>query len=168
MLVHRTQKIYDCRMTKLKMVASVASLALADNSLVPFNNVHARLSAALMVDAYRGTIDWQDGDDESVAFAEIESTRAGDYGPFIEGASLAALDEVGQPVSEIACSLFDGLPTILFVYTATALKGTGLATRLIRASAAALAELEHQEVALFVTEGNPAQALYEKLGFEVA
>ncbi len=152
-------------MTKLRMVASVTSLALADSSLVTFNSVDARLSAALMVDAYRGTIDWQDGDDESVALAEIESTLAGEYGPFIEAASLAALDEAGQPVSELACSLFEGLPTILFVYTATARKGTGLATRLIRASAAALTELGHQEVALFVTAGNPAQGLYERLGF---
>jgi len=154
-------------MTKIKMVARVDSLAAADDSIVPFISVDASLSAALMVDAYRGTIDWQEGDDEVVARAEIESTIAGEYGEFIEGASLAAVDSDGAPVAEIACAMFEGVPTILFLYTAAAHKGRGHAARLIRASAAALQAEGFSEVVLFVTDGNPAFGLYEKLGFAV-
>ena len=159
---------YDGRMAKIKMVARVDSLAAADDSLVPFINVDASLSAALMVDAYLGTIDWQEGDDEVGALAEIRSTVAGEYGEFIDAASLAAVDADGVPVSEIACAMFEGVPTILFLYTASAQKGRGHAARLIRASAAALQAAGFSEVVLFVTEGNSAQGLYEKLGFRVA
>lgn len=155
-------------MTKIRMVARASVLALADHAAVPFVNVDASSSAALMVDAYRGTIDWSEGDDEVVARGEIEATVSGEYGDFLSDASLALLDAKGQPTSQIACSLFEGVPTILFIYTAANQKGRGCASRLIRASAAALLAMGHSEVALYVTEGNPAKGLYEKLGFKVS
>ena len=41
----------------------------------------------LMVDSYRGTADWEVGDDESVALTEIRSTQSGEYGLFLDYAS---------------------------------------------------------------------------------
>ena len=154
-------------MAKLKMAASIGDLASADDSAVLFSGVAAELSAELMVDAYRGTVDWSEGDDASVALAEIRSTLDGAYGEFLDSASLAFLDATGRPIAQISCSIFESEATILFVYTGAAQKGKGLATRLIRASAAEVAKLGFSSISLYVTDINPAKELYEKLGFVV-
>jgi ribosomal protein S18 acetylase RimI-like enzyme len=91
----------------------------------------------------------------------------GAYGEFLNTASLAFLDPAGLPVAQIACSIFDGEATILFVYTGVANQRKGLAKRLIRASAAELEKLGFLRVSLFVTDANPAKELYEKLGFKI-
>lgn len=120
-----------------------------------------------MVESYRGTVDWEDGDDESVAAAEIRNTIAGDYGTFLPAASLQV--RVGGVVaSQIVCTLFEDEPLIAFVYTNPDFAGRGLATTLIRAAAHALDQDGHTELALYVTDSNPAVELYEKLGFRRA
>jgi hypothetical protein len=102
-------------MTKIRMVVNAVALAVADPAAVPFIDLDVSSSAALMVDAYRGTIDWSEGDDEVVAQAEIEATVSGEYGEFLGAPSLALLDADGQPTSQIACSLFEAcLPCSLF------------------------------------------------------
>jgi hypothetical protein len=47
-------------MAKLKMQALLGDLAVPDVKAVSFSSVDHQLSAALMVDAYRGTTDWSE------------------------------------------------------------------------------------------------------------
>ena len=150
---------------KLQLSASVKELAAASDELVNFNMVPVMHSAELMVNAYQGTVDWEDGDDISVATEEIEKTIKGGYGEFLPYASFALCGENGLPQAEIACSLMAGIPTILFIYTHPTFKRQGLAEMLIRASAAALDERGFERFQLFVTDINPAVSLYRKLGF---
>lgn len=151
-------------MTKIRMACQTKDLASNRFDAETFASVAPSVSASLMVDAYRDTVDWEDGDDESVAQAEIEKTIAGEYGEFLGFASFSIAKE-GRPAAQIAISNFEGVPTILFVYTGKAHQKQGLAERLIRAAARALQERGFDKIQLFVTATNPARALYERLGF---
>lgn len=153
-------------MTKLRMACKTKALAAAIGDLEAFDAVAPSVSALLMVDAYRETVDWEDGDDESVAQTEIEKTIAGEYGEFLGFASFSIAKE-GRPAAQIAVSNLEDAPTILFVYTGKAHQRQGLAEALIRASAMALHERGFESLQLFVTDNNPARALYERLGFVV-
>ncbi len=64
------------------MTANCAGIAKAAE-VSPCASVSFESLAALMVDAYQGTVDWQDGDDEGVAEAEIRGTLNGKYGSFL-------------------------------------------------------------------------------------
>lgn len=153
-------------MTKLRLTATLYSLAEDSHIAITLPEVDVKQSARLMVDAYRGTVDWQEGDDESVAKSELEKVFAGKYGQFLESASLCLVDDFGAAKAQIACSLIDSEPTILFVYTASKFKRQGLAERLIRQAAFELHRLGYETVSLYVTEQNPALSLYERLGFK--
>jgi ribosomal protein S18 acetylase RimI-like enzyme len=135
-------------------------------AMTPLAHIEVSHSASLMVDAYRGTVDWQEGDDQDVAKAELEKVFANNYGLFLESASLCIVDDADKPLAQIACSLIDSEPTILFVYTASKFKRQGLAERLIRQAAFELHRLGYETVSLYVTHQNPALNLYERLGFE--
>jgi ribosomal protein S18 acetylase RimI-like enzyme len=151
-------------MSKVLMVANCAGIGMADQ-VSPCTSVSVESLANLMVDAYRGTVDWEDGDDEDVAEAEIRATLNGKYGSFLSTASGVIVDQVGKPISALFVSDIGGLPTILFVYTSKNVAGRGMASKLIRNAGYRLNEMGFQEVSLFVSEDNPARALYEKLGF---
>ena len=147
------------------MTAHTVELARRTADLEPFAGIPTQQSAQLMVDAYRDTVDWEDGDDEVIAKAEIEKTISGGYGEFLSWASFAVV-RGGQPVAQIALSNLDGVPTILFVYTAKSYQKQGLGETLIRAAAFELHERGFDQIQLFVTDTNPALALYERLGFQ--
>ena len=151
-------------MTKVRMLANCLDLA-EHSSALPVSEFAVEQLAELMVDAYRGTTDWEDGDDEIVAAAEIRATTSASYGQFNSEASGVITDSNGLPVSALFVSHLEGLPTILFVYTAKSAAGEGHATTLIKRAAAVLAEQGHDEVVLYVSEENPARMLYQKLGF---
>ena len=121
--------------------------------------------ARLMVDAYEGTTDWEEGDDVDVAESEIRATLAGEYGEFNAMASAAILGKSGEPVSALFASKFEGRETILFVYTAKSAHGQGHASKLIRHAAYQLQRSGIEAIHLFVTDSNPARQLYEKIGF---
>lgn len=146
------------------MVANCAGIAKA-GEVSPCTSHSVESLAALLVDAYRGTVDWEDGDDEGVAEAEIRETLDGKYGSFLSAASGVIVNEVGNPISALFVSNLDGLATILFVYTSKNQAGRGMASKLIRNAAHRLKEMGFDEVSLFVSEDNPARSLYEKLGF---
>ena len=151
-------------MTKVLMRAHCRDLA--EQSLASrVSDFEVERLAKLMADAYRGTTDWEDGDDEIVAAAEIRATTSASYGQFNSDASGVIADSSGLPVSALFVSHLEGLPTILFVYTAKSAAGEGHATTLIKRAAAVLAEQGHDEVVLYVSEENPARMLYQKLGF---
>lgn len=121
--------------------------------------------AQLMVDAYKGTTDWEEGDDESVAAAEIQKTLDGDYGTFLESASGVIADSNGRPISALFTSVLNGNATVLFVFTAKQHAGLGHASRLIRNAAFELISEGFETIELYVSEENPAKRLYERLGF---
>jgi ribosomal protein S18 acetylase RimI-like enzyme len=150
---------------KIKMVTSTNLLQRFEDQAILLNIFDIEDSARLMVDAYRDTIDWHDGDDEFVAKQELQNTIAGKYGTFLSSASFGIKGKDGKPISQIVCALIDEEPTILFVYTAKSYKHQGLAESLIRQSAFELHKLGYSHVFLYVTAGNPAEQLYKRLGF---
>lgn len=161
-------------MAKLRMTAKTSFLATTKPTPLPddfkisdFTECSLVDAAELMVAAYRGTIDWEDGDDAAVAHQELENTLSGHYGKFQSAASLVVRNSSDTPISVIVSSLEGETPLILFLYTDPAYKGRGLASTLIQRSAVQLQKLGYERLALYVTEGNPAQELYEKLGFSV-
>jgi ribosomal protein S18 acetylase RimI-like enzyme len=155
---------YSVNVQKLLLVAPCSSVA-EPSEVSPISAFTVESLASLMVDAYEGTVDWEPGDDESVAASEIQSAIAGSYGSFLEEASGVLTDEQGNPVSALFSAVNQGRPTILFVYTAKQHSGIGLASRLIRNAAFQISRMGFTEISLFVSPQNPAKRLYEKLGF---
>ena len=151
-------------MSKVVMFASCEAIAQSAEVLA-ISSVSIDALATLMVDAYQGTVDWEEGDDAEVAALEIRATIAGKYGSLIDSASGAILGEFGQPVSALFASNFDGRATILFVFTSKSASGLGYATKLIGNAAHEMAQLGIKEVFLYVSPSNPARGLYEHLGF---
>lgn len=146
------------------MVANCAGIAEAEE-VSPCAAVSVESLATLMVEAYQGTVDWEDGDDEGVAEAEIRGTLDGKYGSFLSTASGVIVNEVGNPISAVFVSNLEGLATILFVYTSKNQAGRGMASKLIRNAAYRLNQMGFEEVSLYVSDDNPVRSLYEKLGF---
>jgi ribosomal protein S18 acetylase RimI-like enzyme len=154
-------------MSKVYMVAKCRNLAVSLPSLLvdPIDFETQEALSQLMVDAYRGTADWEDGDDESVALTEIRSIQTGDYGPFLDYASGVIRADSGEPVSALFVTLFENRPTIIFAFTAKAHIRKGHAATLIRNAAKKLLVEGYEQIALFVSPENPAIRLYQGLGF---
>jgi RimJ/RimL family protein N-acetyltransferase len=126
--------------------------------------------AHLMDRAYAGTID-HEGETPEQCLAEMRGTLEGKYGPWLARASFA-LEDPARPagqrlVSASILTLWKGRPLLAWSMTLPDAQGRGHAGRLIQRSRSALAEHGHAELFLAVTEGNPAQMLYAKLGFAV-
>jgi GNAT superfamily N-acetyltransferase len=124
--------------------------------------------AALMLDAYRGTIDFDGTETLDVALAEVDGWLAGESGaPLLEHSLVAASGRA--IVGAALLTMFEGLPLVAYTYTAPSWKGRGVSTALLRRSMASLAAAGFERVALFVTAGNePAERIYERLGFRDA
>lgn len=115
-----------------------------------------------MLDAYRGTIDYE-GETLIEAVAEVDAWFASP-GHLLED-SLVAI-EGGQIVSAALLSRTDGMPVVSYLYTGAAWKGRGLAEGLLRTVMAFLAATGHERIHLWVTAGNaPAERIYGRLGF---
>lgn len=122
--------------------------------------------ARLMFDAFLGTID-DIGEPYEAAEAEIARTFAGDYGAMVWSASFVADASPSLPLASASVvTLWREAPLLAFSMTAPAAKRSGLAGKLIMASASALRTLGYDRLVLVVTCGNdPAERLYERLGF---
>ena len=119
--------------------------------------------AALMLDAYTGTIDFDEGDTLEVARDEVRGYFSGK--PMLEHSFLAM--DAGIPVAAVLISRYEGRPMIGYVMTAAAHKGRGLATAVTRLALASLHAAGEREVHLWVTRGNThAERIYERLGFQ--
>jgi GNAT superfamily N-acetyltransferase len=123
----------------------------------------AEALAALMLDAYRGTID-DDGESIDDARSEVAGYFAGASGPPIIEASAVAIDH-GAIAAVVLVSRFKGEPLLAYLLTGRAWKRRGMATALIQGSLADLASIGEPRVHLWVTAGNPAERIYERLGF---
>lgn len=125
--------------------------------------------AELMLEAYRGTIDYN-GETIEDARAEIWRVLLDMYGPFQPGCSFVH-DEGGalqsaSLISTIKQGLSDPTPLLVYTMTRPSAQRRGLASALILHSARALAAAGHTRLALVVTAANlPARRVYERLGF---
>lgn len=121
---------------------------------------------ALLWSAYRDTVDKDDYADPSDAMKDAERTLAGWWGPLVDEASLAvtANGNLVAAVVTVRDTAHDMIPLLAFALTDPAWQRCGIGGWLIAES---VAGLKGRELHLAVTRGNPAQHLYERLGFRI-
>jgi GNAT superfamily N-acetyltransferase len=122
----------------------------------------------LMWLAFRGGMDDEYGGPAD-AQADASGALAGRWGPVVWHASLAAEVESAL-VSAVVIVLddaHDGLPLLAFAVTDPVFQRRGIGRGLIEESIRRLDAAGVKELHLAVTRGNPAFALYQRLGFEV-
>jgi RimJ/RimL family protein N-acetyltransferase len=116
--------------------------------------------ARLMLDAYRGTIDY-DGEDLEAALNEVDGYLGGS--PMLDMSRVAILE--GWVVGAVLVTLWRDEPLIGYVMTVPEHKNKGLATTLLRDSLSALAVEGWSTAHAFITEGNvPSEALFLGVG----
>jgi GNAT superfamily N-acetyltransferase len=122
----------------------------------------------LMWLAFRGGMD-DDYSGPGDADADAAGVLAGGWGPVVWQASLAA--EVGSVLVAAVIIVLDdaheGLPLLAFAITDPAFQRRGIGQRLIEEGIHRLDATGVKELHLAVTRGNPAFALYQRLGFDV-
>lgn len=117
--------------------------------------------ARLMLDAYIGTIDYEDEDLDD-AMEEVRSFLDDDVS-LLDRSYLAEDD--GEIVSAVLVSLSDGRPFIGYVMTLPSHKKRGLARLLITHLLERLADDGHETVVFYITEGNtPSERLFRSVG----
>jgi predicted GNAT family acetyltransferase len=117
--------------------------------------------ARLMLDAYVGTIDY---DDENLEDA-IEEVRSffDDGEPLLDRSYVVESD--GTILSAILLSLAEGRPFIGYVMTLPSHKSRGLARLVTTIAMERLAGDGHERVVLYITDGNTAsEALFRSVG----
>jgi ribosomal protein S18 acetylase RimI-like enzyme len=120
----------------------------------------------LLVEAYRGTVDYE-GETVEQATEEVIGMLGSKYGDFMTSSSFLVEVE-RQPVAACLITFWQEAPLVTVLMTHPSYKGQGLGTFLMRQSINALQAQGYQDLCLFVTVGNDdAQHIYEKLGFVV-
>ena len=116
--------------------------------------------ARLMLDAYRGTIDY---DDETIEDAVSEVASYFDGNPLLDHSLQIKSD--GRPVSAILVSESDGDGFIGYVMTDPDHKGRGLATEVANRALGSLQTAGYERVVLYITDGNkPSERVFKGLG----
>jgi ribosomal protein S18 acetylase RimI-like enzyme len=119
---------------------------------------------ALMLDAYRGTLD-DEGETLADACAIARELFAGGSGALMWAVS-EVTEREGRLVAATLVTLWQGLPLVAHMVTAPAFQRLGLARAGLVRAINRLAAGQEAAVRLVVTQGNtPAEALYESLGF---
>jgi ribosomal protein S18 acetylase RimI-like enzyme len=132
----------------------------------PILDADAPALGALMLAAYRGTVD-DEGESEADAVAEVERTLEGGYGPPLGEGSLV-VEDGGRIVGASMTTLFESDPFLTYLVVDPGMKRRGIGTFLVAACGNALLSAGYATLDLFVTEANgPAVNLYRKLGFRV-
>ncbi|MDH3500362.1 MAG: GNAT family N-acetyltransferase [Acidimicrobiia bacterium] len=117
--------------------------------------------ASLMLEAYRGTIDY-DGETIVEARDEIESSFDGDQ--LLDASFVVEDDDV--VVSAILVRRWEGTVLIGYVMTLPDYKGQGLAAALVRMTLSRLAAAGETDVHAFITAGNfPSERVFLAAGF---
>jgi L-amino acid N-acyltransferase YncA len=156
---------YSLELTDLD--PDVSSPIATSLQLRPAYPSDAQALAELMIEAYRGTIDY---DDETLedAVGEIRAYLAGQRGgrPMLPESRLAF---VGSSLIS-ACLAGEWrdrqLPLIAYVMTHGQWKNRGVGRRLVWAVLQALQQQGHRQVRAVITEGNtPSERLFSRLGF---
>ena len=122
--------------------------------------------AALMLEAYRGTLDSAD---------ETEDDARHEVRGYFETPALPALLEcswvqwhAGAAAAACLCAWWERreTPLVAYVMTSPAWKGRGLAAKLLHCSLADLAQAGYGEVRAVITAGNtPSERLFTRLDF---
>ena len=132
----------------------------------PLRPTDVRRLAILMEVAYAGTVD-DHGQPPSSHEAEAQRTIAGHYGEVQWDASLLALTADDGSVGTTLVTRDRGHVLLAFALVVPQWRNQGVGTSLIVRSGNRLAAQGATEWTLAVTVGNPAQRLYERLGFRV-
>jgi L-amino acid N-acyltransferase YncA len=145
-----------------------ASLNDAVFQIRPVQTTDASLLAELMIDSYRGTIDY-DGETFDDGLAEVNAFFAGERGgpPWLAMSYLALVD------SHVVGTCLTGewserqLPVIAYVLTSANWKKRGVGRQLLCRVLDTLKENGYPEVRAVITEGNtPSENLFLKIGFQ--
>ena len=120
---------------------------------------------ALLLDAYRGTLD-DEGETLADARRIAHELFAGIAGePLWAASEISESDEMG-PVNAVLVTRWQGLPLVAQLATAPGWQRRGLARAALQRVMQRLAAEGETVLRLVVTQGNaPAEALYESLGF---
>jgi GNAT superfamily N-acetyltransferase len=134
--------------------------------MVPVTDSHRRELAKLMLEAYRGTVDYEDETLED-AIQEIEQVFEGKYGALLRKCSFVAKsDACPYLVSATIVTLFEQVPLLAFSMTHPNHKRQGFGRALLQRSTNALLHEGYMELRLAVTDTNtPALNLYRSMGF---
>ena len=119
--------------------------------------------AAVMADAYRGTVD-DEGEDPRAALRELRATAAGAYGPALEPAWLVHERDT-ELSAAVVCTRWQGVPLVAHAFTHPSRQRQGISRRLLLSAAGDLAEAGDTQLSLIVTRRNPAHELYQRIGF---
>lgn len=117
--------------------------------------------ARLMLDAYVGTVDY---DDENLDDAEQEVQSFLKDGDSLLDRSYVVEDE-GKILSAVLVSMSHGRPFIGYVMTIPQYKKQGLARHVVTQALERLADDGHEGIVLYITEGNTAsENLFRSVG----
>jgi GNAT superfamily N-acetyltransferase len=120
--------------------------------------------AALMLDAYRGTIG-DDGETIDDARREVESYFSGSAGETLLHCSWVSVEN-GRILSACLASLWQGAPLIAYIMTEALSKRCGLARVALNACLDCLKADGYGQVQAFIIEGNrPSENLFGSCGF---
>ena len=145
---------------EIDLANAIAVSAVEDAEVRPITRADLVSLADLMLEAYRGTIDYEDETYEE-AVAEVESFL-GDR-PLLEHSFLAEV--AGATASAVLVTTNREDPFIAYVMTHPAHKNRGLGRYLVSLAAASLADSGYDRVAPHITEGNvPSEALFRSVG----
>lgn len=143
------------------------STSIAHLELRPARPADSSMLSELMIEAYRGTIDY-DGETIDDAIREVEAYLAGERGgrPLLNESRLAFAGT--QLVS--ACLVGEWrerqLPLIAYVMTHAAWKNQGVGKLVLSAVLQVLCQRGYRQVRAVITEGNvPSERLFDGTGF---
>jgi uncharacterized protein (DUF924 family)/RimJ/RimL family protein N-acetyltransferase len=120
--------------------------------------------AALMLEAYRGTID-DEGETPEETRAAVQQLFDGVFGPLLWAVS-EVIEEGGRLVAATLITIWEDRPFVAFTVTAPSHQGQGLARAGLQRAMNRLRAGDETELRLVVTRGNaPAEHLYASLGF---
>lgn len=117
----------------------------------------------LMLDAYRGTLD-DEGETASDALAVVDRLFAGQFGAMMWSVSEVS-ERDGRMAAAVLITLSAGAPFVAFLLTHPDWQRQGLARDGLQRAMSRLAAGDETELRLVVTQGNPAEHLYQSLGF---
>ncbi len=119
----------------------------------------------LMFVAYRGTVE-DEGQTLAAHEEDARLTLGGEYGSVVWAASFILLAAEGMVAATVVTDWTERAETLLaFALVRPHAQGHGIGGALIAQSAAVLRDMGRPDWVLAVAPGNPAQRLYERLGF---
>lgn len=121
---------------------------------------------SLMYESYKGSIDYE-GETLEESIQETKETLAGKYGELNAPSSFVAIED-GKAVAAVIFVSYqkENMPLLAFTMTHPKYQNRGLSQGLIKMSINSLVEQGYEQCCLVVTD-QPAQSIYEKLGFRV-